>query len=60
MLGSKKETNDVAKAAMNEIRGILFSPINGLAWPNQLAAKVSVRFMVMLSLWGGHATKPGL
>ena len=35
MLGSKMESNDVAKAAMNEIWGILFSPINmaGMAKP---------------------------
>ena len=39
----------MAKAAMNEIWGILFSPINMVAWPNQLAAKVRVRFMVMVT-----------
>ena len=35
MLGSKMESNDVAKAAMNEIGGILFNPINmaGMAKP---------------------------
>ena len=27
-MGSKMESHDVAKAAMNEIWGILFSPIN--------------------------------
>ena len=34
-MGSKMESNDVAKAAMNEIGGILFSPINmaGMAKP---------------------------
>ena len=35
MLGSKMEGNDLAKAAMNEIWGFLFSPINmaGMAKP---------------------------
>ena len=28
MVGSKMESNKVARAAMNEIWGILFSPIN--------------------------------
>ena len=31
MWGSTMESNDVAKAAMNEIFGILFSPIN-IGW----------------------------
>ena len=41
----------MAKGAMNEIGGILFSPINitWLAWANQVAAKVRVRFMVMVT-----------
>ena len=35
MLGSKMESNDVAKAAMNEIVGVLYGPINrtGMAEP---------------------------
>ena len=41
---------------MNEIWGILFTQSTWLAWPNQLAAKVRVRFMVMVWLdgWQGE------
>ena len=47
------ESNDVAKAAMNEIWGILFSLINmvGMA---EIARKVRVRFRVIVWLEGGQ------
>ena len=51
-VGVQMESNDVAKAAMNEIRGICSAQSTWLAWPNQLAAKVRVRFMVMVWLEG--------
>ena len=43
------------KAAINKIWGILFSPIN-MAW---LAAKVGVRFRVMVWLEGGQGEVMG-
>ena len=51
----------MAKAAMNEIWGILFSLIKWLAWLNQVAAKVRVRFRVMM-VWleGGQEQVRGV
>ena len=40
MLGSKMESNDVAKAAMNEIWGILLSPINMAGMAKLASCKV--------------------
>ena len=44
----------MAKAAMTEISGMLFSPSTWLAWPTQRIAKVRVKFMVMVWLEGGQ------
>ena len=49
----------MAEAAMNEIWWMMFSQINMAGMANQVAAKVRVRFMVMVWLEGGQGEVRG-
>ena len=53
------ESNDVAKVALSKIWGIFSAKSTWVAWPYYLAAKVRVRFMVMVWIEGGQGEVRG-